>query len=103
MLSGPALTTQRGAQCPRWGFSLITQHTTHTKIGFHNMTTATVKFFNDARGFGFLAPDDKSADLFFHHSNVVGDRPVEGDRVSFEPATDLRNKKPHAVNVRVLN
>jgi len=50
-------------------------------------TTGTVKWFNDAKGFGFIAPDDKGADLFVHHSaiNVQGFRTLkEGQRVQFE-------------------
>ncbi|HMX61476.1 MAG TPA: cold-shock protein [Candidatus Sumerlaeota bacterium] len=51
------------------------------------MQTGTVKWFNDAKGFGFIAPDDKGADLFVHHSaiNVQGFRTLkEGQRVQFE-------------------
>lgn len=52
------------------------------------MATGTVKWFNDAKGFGFIAPDDKSADLFVHHTAIQaqGFRSLqEGQRVSFEP------------------
>jgi CspA family cold shock protein len=51
------------------------------------MQTGTVKWFNDAKGFGFISPDDKGADLFVHHTaiNVQGFRTLkEGQRVQFE-------------------
>jgi cold shock protein len=51
------------------------------------MATGTVKFFNAAKGFGFIQPDDGSKDVFVHISAVerstVG-RLNENDRVSFD-------------------
>lgn len=51
------------------------------------MTTGTVKWFNDAKGFGFITPEDGSDDLFAHFSAIQGDgfkSLQEGQRVSFE-------------------
>ena len=50
------------------------------------MPYGTVKWFNDAKGFGFIAPEDGSADVFAHHTaiNAKGFRSLqEGQRVQF--------------------
>ena len=51
------------------------------------MTQGTVKWFNDAKGFGFISLDDGSKDVFVHHTAISGDgfkTLSEGQRVEFE-------------------
>jgi cold shock protein len=65
------------------------------------MATGTVKFFNTQRGFGFIAPDDGSKDVFVHISAVerAGLGTLrDGQKVSFE-ITNERGK-PAATNLK---
>lgn len=65
------------------------------------MTQGTVKWFNGEKGFGFIAPDDGSKDVFVHHTAIAGEgyRNLEDNqRVEFE--TTQGPKGPQAENVR---
>jgi len=62
--------------------------------------TGTVKWFNDAKGFGFITPDDGGDDLFAHFSAIQmnGFKTLkEGQKVSFEPAQGPKGKQ--ALNI----
>jgi CspA family cold shock protein len=69
------------------------------------MTIGTVKFFNAARGYGFITPEDAGPDVFLHVSalEAAGIRSVsEGDRLSFDAVMDQRKGKTNAQNVKKL-
>lgn len=60
------------------------------------MTTGTVKFFNPAKGFGFIAPDGGAKDVFVHISAVerAGMATLnEGQKVSFDLEQDKRGRE----------
>jgi len=63
-------------------------------------TTGTVKWINDAKGFGFITPEDGQKDCFVHHSAIQGQgfkSLAEGDRVEFDVVQG--QKGPAAENV----
>jgi CspA family cold shock protein len=67
------------------------------------MTTGTVKWFNADKGYGFISPDDGTADVFAHHSAIVanGYRTLEeNQKVEFDVAQGA--KGPQAENIRPL-
>jgi CspA family cold shock protein len=67
------------------------------------MAEGTVKWFDDAKGYGFITPAEGTKDLFVHHSNINGDGVKslpEGAKVTFEAREG--QKGPEAANVSVV-
>jgi CspA family cold shock protein len=65
------------------------------------MSTGTVKWFNDSKGFGFITPADGGKDLFVHHSSIQGSgfkSLTEGQQVTFN--VEQGPKGPAATNVQ---
>ena len=63
------------------------------------MKNGTVKFFNTAKGFGFITPDDGGKDVFVHQNGLT-DEITEGDKVSYDVKEG--QKGLNAVNVTVV-
>ena len=67
------------------------------------MSTGTVKWFNNEKGFGFITPDDGGADVFVHYRSIEGSgyRSLqENQRVEFEITQG--DKGPQASNVNAI-
>ncbi len=62
--------------------------------------TGTVKFFNHAKAFGFITPDDGSKDVFVHQNSIQSGDLRDGSKVQFE--TETTPKGLNAINVVVI-
>jgi CspA family cold shock protein len=63
------------------------------------MRKGTVKFFNHAKGFGFIAPSDQSEDVFVHGSNLIDDI-KDNEKVQYE--VEQGRKGLSAINVELI-
>ncbi|MCP4184158.1 MAG: cold-shock protein [Hyphomicrobiales bacterium] len=68
------------------------------------MESGTVKFYNDQKGFGFIAPDNGGTDAFVHataleRAGISG--LSEGDKVSFDTEKDQRTGKTAVANIQM--
>jgi CspA family cold shock protein len=69
------------------------------------MSTGTVKWFNETKGYGFIQPDDGGKDVFVHISAVerAGLRNlIEGQKISYEIENDRRTGKQSASNLQAV-
>lgn len=64
------------------------------------MSTGKVKFFNEAKGFGFITPDDGGADLFVHVTAIESGELADNDKVEYEIGEG--RKGPCAVSVKKI-
>lgn len=65
----------------------------------------TVKFFNAAKGYGFITPDDGEKDIFVHISAVEQSGITtldEGQKISFEVEPDRKGKGPKAIELKLV-
>ncbi len=68
-----------------------------------NVSTGTVKWFNETKGYGFITPDQGGSDVFVHISAVErsGMRGLnEGQKISYDLEADRKTGKSSAVNLK---
>jgi len=107
-----SLSTDDLAALRRCLYPLLASRRRHSRLFGHvyyllilrmsEMITGTVKFFNESKGYGFIAPENGSGDAFVHISAVerAGMRTlVQDQRISYELETDRRGKTS-AVNLQ---
>lgn len=69
------------------------------------MATGSIKWFNNRKGFGFIATDENNEDIFLHYSAIEMDgfkTVARNQRVTFESQPNPNGKGTQAVNVKIL-
>jgi len=82
---------------------LVVRHDVTGEVGMADRGTGTVKWFNDAKGYGFITPDSGKEDLFAHFSaiNMAGFKTLkEGQKVVFDVVEGPKGKQ--ASNIQDL-
>ncbi|NWA26603.1 cold-shock protein [Pseudomonas gingeri] len=81
----------------------MSEHTEHKEHSSdHEHKTGTVKWFNDAKGFGFITPEDNSPDLFVHFKSIMGTgfkTLTEGQKVRFKVVRGQKGLQADDVHV----
>ncbi|MBN7815260.1 cold-shock protein [Algoriphagus pacificus] len=62
------------------------------------MFTGTVKFYNEAKGFGFIVDDETQSEIFVHATGLV-DKVTQNDKVTYDVKDG--KKGPNAINVKI--
>ncbi len=71
------------------------------KEAVRKVLSGAVKFYDEEKGFGFIAQDADKEDLFFHTTALNGEKLYEGDLVNFEKS--VAPKGPVAVNIKLID
>lgn len=58
-----------------------------------------VKFFNEAKGFGFIISEEAQGDIFFHHSVIQGEKPKQDQTVEFETGEGRKGIEATTVSI----
>lgn len=70
------------------------------------MSTGTVRFYNNEKGFGFIAPDNGGDTVYVHNSAISTPGITslrEGQKVNFDTVRDTKSGKARASNVKIIS